>query len=402
MRYVTSSCLAGALALLGSGAWAQSVISAHSGLVHFVEGRVLLDDKAIDPKFGQFPEIKPNQVLKAEDGRAEVLLSPGVFLRVGENSSVRMISNELTNTRIEVLSGRALVESATEATLKDDPVTVETHGDAIRILKVGLYEVFADPASLRVYQGEASVDGPNGKATIGRGHEADLTAKIEERKFDAADTDDLYAWTARRSGYIAAANVSSAQTMSNSNGYGYGTPGYGGFGYPGAGYGGFGYGYGGYGLGGFGYGMGMMGCNGWGFNPLFGMYTYVPCSGMFMDPFGYPFYSPYTVGYALPYYGGGGSASGLTPRSSRTPSLGRNLRNPRGMSASSPYTLAAMHSAARSGVAFARSSVSGGGGSMAAHGFSGGGFSGGNAVSVSSSSVSSMSSAGHAGGGGHK
>jgi len=392
MRYVTSSCLAGALALLGSGAWAQSVISAHSGLVHFVEGRVLLNDKAIDPKFGEFPEIKPNQVLKTEDGRAEVLLSPGVFLRVGENSSVRMVSNDLTNTRVELVSGRALVESATEATLKDDAVTIETHGDSIRIMKVGLYEVFADPASLRVFQGEAAVEAANGKATVGKGHEATLASNVEERKFDTTDTDDLYAWTARRSGYIAAANVSSAQTMSNSNGYGYSSPGYGGFGYPGIGYGGFGYGYGGYGMGGFGYGMGMMGCNGWGFNPLFGMYTYVPCNGMFMDPFGYPFYSPYTVGYALPYYVGGGGASGLTARSSRLPGISRGFRGP---VASSPYALAAMHTAARSAGEFARASVSGG--PAGGRGFSGGEFSGGRATAVSSPSVS-MSTASHGGG----
>jgi len=58
MRFVTSSCLLSAVAaLFGSGAWAQSVISAHSGLVHYVEGRVLLDGQEIDPKFAQFPDM---------------------------------------------------------------------------------------------------------------------------------------------------------------------------------------------------------------------------------------------------------------------------------------------------------------------------------------------------------
>ena len=42
---------------------------------------------------------------------------------------------------------------------------------------------------------------------------------------------------------------------------------------------------------------------------MFGMYTYVPCNGLAYSPFGYGFYSPYTV-WQAPYYGGGGVAGG--------------------------------------------------------------------------------------------
>src|SRR6266536_4682363 len=89
------------LALSVSAGLAQSVISAHSGLVHYVEGQVLLDGKAVDVKYSQFPEVRVDQVLKTEEGRAEVLLTPGVFLRLAENSSFRMISNKLIDTQIE-------------------------------------------------------------------------------------------------------------------------------------------------------------------------------------------------------------------------------------------------------------------------------------------------------------
>src|SRR5580658_9872234 len=76
-------------------AWGQSAISAHSGMIHYVEGKVLLDGQPVDPKFGEFPEMKNDQVLQTEEGRAEVLLTPGVFLRVSEDSSIRMLSNRL-------------------------------------------------------------------------------------------------------------------------------------------------------------------------------------------------------------------------------------------------------------------------------------------------------------------
>src|SRR5580698_1848377 len=93
-----------------SSAWAQSVISAHSGVIHYVEGQVTLDDTAVQPKFAEFPDVKQGQTLAAQDGRAEVLLTPGVFLRLAENSSFRMVSNKLSDTRVEVLSGNAMIE----------------------------------------------------------------------------------------------------------------------------------------------------------------------------------------------------------------------------------------------------------------------------------------------------
>src|SRR5262245_55213077 len=104
-----------AVALLaGSPVYAQSVISAQSGMIHYVEGRAFVDGKATEPKFGEFPNIKENAVFRTEEGRSEVLLSPGVFLRVSENSSFKMLSTKLSDTRIELLSGSVLVESAEE------------------------------------------------------------------------------------------------------------------------------------------------------------------------------------------------------------------------------------------------------------------------------------------------
>src|SRR5580704_17742352 len=118
--------LALAFALSGAvSAWGQSVISAHSGTIHYTEGQVSLDGNAIQPKFGEFPEVKSGQVLAAQDGRAEILLTPGVFLRMAENSSFKMISNQLTNTRLEVQSRSAMIEVG--ELLSDNAITVVFH-----------------------------------------------------------------------------------------------------------------------------------------------------------------------------------------------------------------------------------------------------------------------------------
>src|SRR5258708_4807112 len=83
---------------------AQQVISAHSGVIHYVEGQVTLEGKTIAPKFAEFPDAKNGQTLVAEDGCAEVLLTPGVILRMGENSCFKMISNSRSDTQIAILT----------------------------------------------------------------------------------------------------------------------------------------------------------------------------------------------------------------------------------------------------------------------------------------------------------
>jgi len=270
---------------------AQSVISAHSGTIHYTEGQVLLDGQAIQSKFGEFPEIKPGQVLAAQDGRAEVLLTPGVFLRLAENSSVKMVTNQLSNTRLEMQSGTAMVEVG--ELLQDNAITVAFHDADVSLGKKGLYRFDSDPNRLRVYEGEASVVTPSSDPTVvRRAHEIVFGDKLEAKAFDTKVTDEFYRWSARRDEYVAQANISAAKTARDS--------GYSGMGYNGTGYN----------------GTGMTpGLGSWAWNPWFGMFTYLPFDGMYQSPFGYGFYSPYAVsGLYGPYspflIGGTGATTG--------------------------------------------------------------------------------------------
>ena len=279
-------CAASAWGPCAISAYGQSAISAHSGMVHYVEGTVLLEGQQVDPKFGEFPEVKNDQVLKTEEGRAEVLLTPGVFLRLAENSSFRMLSNRLADTAIEVLSGSVMFE--VDELLKDNAITVKYKDATVALNKDGLYRVEADPARLKVYEGAAQVIYGTKTVEAHKGHQVALDETLLASSFDTKDTDSFYRWASRRSEYVAAANVSSARSAgcgtsssfaasttncSNLGGYSsYGNP----------------------------YGM-------WSWNPYFGMFTYLPGTGFGYNPFGWAFYSPYTVGmlYVPGYYGYG-------------------------------------------------------------------------------------------------
>jgi len=299
-----------AILLAGAtGAWAQQVISAHSGVIHYVEGQVMLDGKTIQMKPSEFQDVRNGSTLAAEDGRAEVLLTPGVILRIGENSSFKMVSNSRSDTQLDILTGAAIVEVG--ELLPSNAITLRFHETRMELTKRGLYRVDADGnGRFRVYDGEARVTEGSQTMVARKGRQVLLAEVLDMNAFDVKDTDELMRWASRRSEYLAQANISSARAA-GSSGY---TNGY---------------------LGGlYGNGFGYGGT--WAFNPWFGMFTYLPFgNGMYYSPFGYPYYSPYNVGYAMPAYNTisaypvsttsphyiGSGSGGFTPRPS-TPAPG--------------------------------------------------------------------------------
>jgi hypothetical protein len=238
-----------------SAALAQLAISAKSGMIHQVEGRVFIADQMVESKFGSFPELKENATLRTEEGRAEVLLTPGVFLRVGENSSIRMITNRLIDTRLEFVSGSVVVEA--DDILKDNAVTIVYNDHSVRLLKKGLYRFDSDPAQLRVYDGEAQVDAGGKTLLVKDGKLLSFDGEMALEKFDKSASDALNRWSRRRAEYISMANVSAAKSLRD---YG-----------------------------------GVYDRSAWMWNPYFGMFTFVPFRGSYYSPYGYRFWSPVEV-----------------------------------------------------------------------------------------------------------
>jgi hypothetical protein len=249
------------IAFSGTAALAQQVISAKSGLIHYVEGRVLLDGKPVEVKLSAFPEVKQNMELRTEDGRAEVLLNPGVFLRLAENSSIRMVENRLSDSRVEFLSGSAMIEASAQLAQKENSVTILYKGSSAHLLKSGLYRFDSQPAEFRVYSGEAQLDSGTNILTLKAGKMVSLDGMVAVEKFNPKDGDALSNWSQRRGEYISMANVSAAKYVNDSGG--------------------------------------GWSSNGWYYNPYFGMFTYVPMNGMFYSPYGYAYYSP---GYVYRVY----------------------------------------------------------------------------------------------------
>ncbi len=357
-------------------------VSAKPGAVNDVEGHVFLNAKPLPEKGLRSVFLNTNDTLSSDIGKAEVLLTPGVFLRIGDNTQIRMISPSLVDTQIEVKRGEAMIEA--DGLLKDNHVTVIDHGATITVDRNGLYRFTADPepkaaaidGRLEVFLGEK-------KFELGKGHELVLADAAKPEKFDAKAEDDLYAWSNVRAQYDAASSYQAANSLVSNNNYG---------------------GWGGYGFGGW-YSPG------WYWNSAFNGYGWVPGDGAFFSPFGWGFYGggylPYAPVVVTPVGGwhnghwtGGGTRTTIPVNPNHPPAVGLVTASP---AANNVARAAAAQSFSYSGFRTASGVPAGSfsgsrGASAAARGASAGAWSGGHVGGTSA--PMSAGGGGHVGGGG--
>lgn len=200
------------LSVLASGfpASAQSVVSTHSGVVYFFEGSVFLGDQPLEQKFGRFPDVGEGGTLRTEHGRAEVLLTPGVVLRVDENSAIRMVSDKLSDTRVELMGGSAILESSESNA--DTSVKLSYKNWQVRVPKQGVCRIDANPAQVRVYKGEVEVSagGESETVPVRDGEVLPLAAVLITERIPSVDADAFKSWAMGRSDAIASDNAIAA------------------------------------------------------------------------------------------------------------------------------------------------------------------------------------------------
>jgi len=198
---------------LGSPAVAQSVISTHAGLVYFFEGSVFVGDQELEQKFGNFPDIGEGRELRTARGRAEILLTPGVFLRIDENSSIRMRSTRLSDARVELLGGSAILESGEP--VKGTSVTLIYKSWQVRLPRQGVYRIDAEPAQVQVYSGEAEVSAakePDNAVSVKEAQLLPLAAVLVPEQKPVL-SDGFKTWAMSRSQAISADNAVAAEIL---------------------------------------------------------------------------------------------------------------------------------------------------------------------------------------------
>lgn len=196
-----------ALVVVAIAAQAQFVISPRPGLVHHFNGRVMLEAEELGEDAGRFRRVGQGETLTAgENGRCEVLLGPGSILRVGPGSSIRMLSDDITDIRLELLGGSAIVDW--DSGHEEAPIRLVQGGAEVELREHGLYRLDSDPESgnrLRVFAGETRFNHDGITATALNGQSIHLGSG-EVEGFDRKQTDSFDAWNRERGRFISKVN----------------------------------------------------------------------------------------------------------------------------------------------------------------------------------------------------
>jgi hypothetical protein len=281
---------------------AQHLISTKAGFVNRAEGDVFILRQ--DSENGERGRASLGTQMRDGDrimteaaSHAELLLSPGSYLRMNENTEIRAVSTSFMKMRFELVKGAVITEISTSteqvATInKNNPVEIVTPHGTVSIAKDGIYRFdMADATTLvQVRQGELALGGreeflsgkafkiSHGKAIRLDGSNADKSdiAKINK---DAADGFD--AWSFNRANTLMAANLSALRRSKTMSALNYG----------------------------------------WFYDSFYNCYTFIPGRGLYFSPYGFGFFNSFGNMYGYwpygyyPYYpyGSGGGGGVATP-----------------------------------------------------------------------------------------
>jgi hypothetical protein len=291
------------------------MISARAGGINAVTGRAVVHARGNSD--WELLTIKDDleagdMVKTSADGRVEMLLNPGSYMRVGENSQFELADNSLENLEIRLVSGTAIVE----ATGGDDTelmINIVTPHTRMAIVRRGLYRINVVPGDAtelivrkgRVLLANSQTKVKGGTKIIFSGSTFSM-AKLE--KADKKSIDSFEVWSKQRAETVAQANRKIQERDLNLLLASYGN-----------------------------YWSRRFSANSsglWLFNSRFGCFTFLPFYLGWDSPYGSTYTSAFYGGYYGGYYGGrpiyGGRVGNPTAGSpsGSGASSGRPDRNP--------------------------------------------------------------------------
>jgi hypothetical protein len=280
------------------------VISAKAGGINAVTGEAGVHGKG-DSDWQQLmitDDLKSgDRVRTANDGRVEILLNPGSYLRVGGNSEVELSDNSLANIEVRLLRGTAIVEAAGADGVELN-INISTPHTKLAIVRHGLYRlnvIPGDATELIVRKGRVILSDASqtkvkgGNKVVFSSTNVSVAKLTKEEKKRQEEIDE---WSKQRAETLAKANRRITDRMLNSAFAAYNDP----WRDPWR----------------FGRGFGI-----WFYNPVLGCSTFIPWYYGWRSPYGSsystPVYNPTVTGtypnaggYPVPGSNGNGNSNG--------------------------------------------------------------------------------------------
>ena len=250
--------------------------------------------------------LEAGDVVKTDgDGRVEMLLNPGSYLRVAENSEFELTNNSLDNLEVRLIRGTAIVE-ATGADDMDMMINITTPHAKMAIVRRGLYRVKVVPGDvteLIVRKGRVLL--ADSQTKVKGGHKlifSGVTFSVAKLEKTDKEMDDFDNWSKQRAEMVAQANRKLRSRDVNTLLASFRNPWF----------------FSGRGL--------------WLYNPGFGCYTFLPFYYGFGSPYGRSYsnyYFPNNYWYGRRIYGGGTAGGYYGGGRTSTSTSGGNAGNTR-------------------------------------------------------------------------
>lgn len=186
------------------------VISAKAGGVSYATGAVRVDRMATKKRhiLAKGDEINDGDIITVgETGNAEILLNPGSFLRLAENTDIQFADTNLESLLLKMKNGSALIEASAVGGEGGADIRIVTPQSTISLEKSGIYRlnVTANATEIFVWKGAATA----GNEIVKAGRKAILQkgATAVVAKFDKDESRDaLDLWSKDRSKELAKIN----------------------------------------------------------------------------------------------------------------------------------------------------------------------------------------------------
>src|SRR4030095_1020649 len=226
VSFTVSICLIVCCAIVG---FAQNrekfVISAKAGGINAITGEAKVHSRG-NSDWQQLSITDDldagDRVRTANDGRVEILLNPGSYLRLGGDSEVELSNNTLENLEVRLLRGTAIVE-ATGADDLDLNINISTPHTKLAIVRQGLYRLNVVPdnaTELIVRKGRVILSDSHTKVKGGNKVVFNATnvsvAKLTKEEKKASDAEEVDVWSKERGKMLAKANSRINNQMLNS------------------------------------------------------------------------------------------------------------------------------------------------------------------------------------------
>lgn len=186
------------------------LISAKAGGINFLAGNVTVIRKGRSRQQTLTDKDsleRGDVVTTGTGGRMEVLLNPGSYLRVAENSEFELTDTSLEDLRIRLLSGSVIIEAVGGDGI-DVRLNVQTPQTSAVIVRHGIYRINVLPTGqteILVLKGRV-LAGANGQLVKDGKKIVFSAGRMEVAKLDKKNRDSFDLWSRERAEYLASLN----------------------------------------------------------------------------------------------------------------------------------------------------------------------------------------------------